>query len=98
MESGVVLAEGVCFSNRAAGPGGCLYPEPALLPSLASSLKLFDLTADCNVYNPMDNRPLAHDWKSVEVVAVALRHPLDQVEIERQLVLFLAWRDTLKKA
>src|SRR6185369_5597567 len=31
--TGHKFEDGVCFKNRAAGPGGCLYPFPALRPT-----------------------------------------------------------------
>jgi hypothetical protein len=76
-------AEQICNSNRAAGPGGCLDPQPPIHFRLVGLWNLLSVGKNALIRAGMDAWPVAPDFLQFESLAKACGEPWDATTVER---------------
>ncbi len=90
-------AEQVCFQNRAAGPGGCVHPEPAVHFRLAGLWRVFAIAQSSFRRGEMSGIWERPEWSEIESIARGCGEPWDTLTMERVAVLLSGFADRLPK-
>lgn len=90
-------ADQVCFSNRAAGPGGCINPEPAVHFRLAGLWAVLGLVQQDYRADGMTGRWQRPTWADIASIAQGCGEPWDAITIARVSQWLAGFDDRLPK-
>lgn len=90
-QGGAPLAEGVCFTNRPAGPGGCRFPFPELRPLNRSVWDLYHLAYGASNNAGMDGVPIGKHPADVKALAEGMDIPWTQETISKLTLIETAY-------
>jgi len=90
-------AEQICFANRAAGPGGCINPEPTVHFRLAGTWAVVGLVQQGYRADGMTGRFERPSWADIETIARGCGEPWDETTIARLTKWLAGFDDRLPK-
>jgi hypothetical protein len=76
-------AEQVCYANRAAGPGGCINPEPTVHYRMLGLWRVFGIAQQSYTADGMSGQWSKPTWSELESIAIGCGEPWDATTLER---------------
>ena len=90
-------AEQVCFLNRAAGPGGCVHPEPVVHFRLVGLWRVFAVAQESYTRDSVAGTWEKPPWSELESIARGCGEPWDALTMERVAMWLSGFGDRLPK-
>lgn len=90
-------AEQICFLNRAAGPGGCVNPEPVVHYRLIGLWRVFAIAQSSYTTDGMTGAWVKPTWPELESIARGCGEPWDALTMDRIEMWLSGFADRLPK-
>jgi hypothetical protein len=90
-------AEQICFANRAAGPGGCINPEPSVHYRLAGIWAVFGLVQQDYRNDGLTGQWHRPSWADIAEIVRGCGEPWDALTISRLTAWLSGFDTTLPK-